>query len=52
MTQADGGTAIVASVIALLRFGSASLWEFDGGRARRGWIFTDVASLMAQLGMA
>jgi steroid delta-isomerase-like uncharacterized protein len=29
-----------------------SLWEFDGGKARRGWIFTDVASLMAQLGMA
>jgi hypothetical protein len=26
-----------------------SLWEFDGGTARRGWSFTDVAALMAQL---
>jgi len=29
-----------------------SLWEFDGGKARRGWIFPDIASLMAQVGMA
>jgi steroid delta-isomerase-like uncharacterized protein len=26
-----------------------SLWEFDNGKARRGWVFIDVASLMAQL---
>jgi hypothetical protein len=29
-----------------------SLWEFDGGKARRGWIFSDVAGLMGQLGLA
>jgi predicted ester cyclase len=29
-----------------------SLWEFDDGKARRGWIFSDVVSLMAQLGIA
>ena len=29
-----------------------SLWEFDRGKAHRGWIFPDVASLMAQLGTA
>jgi steroid delta-isomerase-like uncharacterized protein len=35
-----------------IEYTGVSLWEFDGGRARRGWIFTDVASLMAQLGVA
>jgi steroid delta-isomerase-like uncharacterized protein len=29
-----------------------SLWEFDGGKARRGWVFSDVAGLMGQLGLA
>jgi steroid delta-isomerase-like uncharacterized protein len=32
-----------------LEFTGMSLWEFDGGKARRGWSFFDVASLMAQL---
>ena len=27
-----------------------SLWEFDGGRARRGWVMPDLAAIMAQLG--
>jgi steroid delta-isomerase-like uncharacterized protein len=35
-----------------IEYAGISLWEFDTGKARRGWIFTDVASLMAQLGMA
>jgi len=26
-----------------------SLWEFEDGKARRGWSFSDVAALMAQL---
>jgi hypothetical protein len=26
-----------------------SLWEFDHGKARRGWSFLDLASVMAQL---
>jgi hypothetical protein len=25
------------------------LWEFDHGKARRGWGFLDLASVMAQL---
>jgi steroid delta-isomerase-like uncharacterized protein len=28
-----------------------SLWEFDDGKARRGWVFADSVSLMAQLGV-
>ena len=32
-----------------LEFAGMSLWEFDGNKARRGWSFTDVAALMAQL---
>jgi steroid delta-isomerase-like uncharacterized protein len=28
-----------------------SIWEFEGGRARRGWIMQDTASLMRQLGV-
>jgi steroid delta-isomerase-like uncharacterized protein len=32
-----------------LTFAGVSLWEFDDGRARRGWIFPDVAALMSQL---
>ena len=34
-----------------IEYTGVSLWEFDHGRARRGWIYSDVASLMAQLGM-
>jgi steroid delta-isomerase-like uncharacterized protein len=32
-----------------LEFPGISLWEFDGGKARRGWSFPDIASLMTQL---
>jgi steroid delta-isomerase-like uncharacterized protein len=32
-----------------LEFAGMSLWEFEDGKARRGWSFADVASLMAQL---
>jgi predicted ester cyclase len=32
-----------------IAFPGMSLWEFDHGRARRGWGFLDLASLMAQL---
>jgi steroid delta-isomerase-like uncharacterized protein len=28
-----------------------SMWEFDQGKAHRGWVYSDVASLMAQLGV-
>ena len=34
-----------------IEYTGVSLWEFDHGRARRGWIYSDVASLTAQLGM-
>lgn len=33
-----------------LELNGVSVWEFDAGRARRGVIFTDLPSLMAQLG--
>ena len=29
-----------------------SVWEFDGGKARRGWAFPDNVTLMQQLGVA
>ena len=32
-----------------LEFAGMSLWEFEDGKARRGWSFSDVAALMAQL---
>jgi steroid delta-isomerase-like uncharacterized protein len=32
-----------------LGFPGMSLWEFDDGKARRGWSFPDIASLMTQL---
>jgi steroid delta-isomerase-like uncharacterized protein len=28
-----------------------SIWEFEDGKARRGWIMQDVASLMRQIGV-
>ena len=35
-----------------IEYTGVSLWEFDHGKARRGWIYSDVASLMPQLGMS
>jgi steroid delta-isomerase-like uncharacterized protein len=32
-----------------LEFQGISLWEFDDGKARRGWSFPDIASVMTQL---
>ena len=32
-----------------IEFTGMSLWEFDHGKARRGWGFPDIASVMAQL---
>jgi steroid delta-isomerase-like uncharacterized protein len=32
-----------------IEFPGISLWEFDNGKARRGWSFPDLASVMAQL---
>jgi steroid delta-isomerase-like uncharacterized protein len=31
-------------------FASMSLWHFEDGKARRGWIYLDLPSLTAQLG--
>jgi steroid delta-isomerase-like uncharacterized protein len=32
-----------------LEWAGVSIWEFDDGKARRGWVFQDVAALMTQL---
>ena len=32
-----------------VEFAGVSVWEFDHGRARRGWVFPDIAAVMAQL---
>jgi steroid delta-isomerase-like uncharacterized protein len=32
-----------------VEFPGMCLWEFDDGKARRGWVFPDVVSLMSQL---
>jgi predicted ester cyclase len=33
-----------------IEYAGASLWEFDNGKACRGWIYADSAALMMQLG--
>ena len=35
-----------------IEYPGVSVWAFDRGKARLGWIFPDVATLMAQLGFA
>ena len=32
-----------------IEFAGVSLWEFDNGKARRGWVFPDIAALISQL---
>lgn len=32
-----------------IEFAGVSVWEFDSGKARRGWSFPDIASVMLQL---
>jgi predicted ester cyclase len=32
-----------------VEFAGVSLWEFEGGKARRGWVFPDIAAIVAQL---
>ena len=32
-----------------LRFPGISVWEFEGGKAARGWVLPDIASLMMQV---
>jgi steroid delta-isomerase-like uncharacterized protein len=32
-----------------LQFPGVSVWEFDHGKARRGWVFAGVGALMVQL---
>ena len=33
-----------------VEFAGISVWEFDDGKARRGWIYSDLPSIMGQLG--
>jgi len=33
-----------------IEYSGVSVWEFDHGKARRGWIFSDVPLLLNQLG--
>jgi limonene-1,2-epoxide hydrolase len=33
-----------------VEFAGVSVWEFENGKARRGWIYADIPSIMAQLG--
>jgi steroid delta-isomerase-like uncharacterized protein len=39
----------VAATGRRIEFAGVSLWEFEDGKARRGWVFPDVAALIAQL---
>lgn len=32
-----------------IEFPGISLWEFEGAKARRGWTFSDLATIMAQV---
>jgi predicted ester cyclase len=33
-----------------IEFPGMSLWEFEDGKARRGWVLPDIASLMSEVG--
>lgn len=33
-----------------LEFSGISLWEFESGKAKRGWLYPDVVAIMTQLG--
>ncbi|OBG24594.1 ester cyclase [Mycobacterium sp. 852002-51057_SCH5723018] len=33
-----------------VEFAGVSVWEFEDGKARRGWIYSDLPSIMTQLG--
>ncbi|MCW2686219.1 MAG: hypothetical protein JWR37_1109 [Mycobacterium sp.] len=33
-----------------LEFAGISAWDFDDGKARRGWMYSDVPAIMAQVG--
>jgi steroid delta-isomerase-like uncharacterized protein len=33
-----------------IEFPGMSLWEFEDGKARRGWVLPDIASVMSQVG--
>jgi steroid delta-isomerase-like uncharacterized protein len=35
-----------------IEYTGVSIWEFEGGKARRGWAFPDTLTLMQQLGVA
>jgi steroid delta-isomerase-like uncharacterized protein len=45
----SGGLNGIPATGKRLTFAGVSLWEFDDGKARRGWIFPDIAALMSQL---
>ncbi len=33
-----------------VEFAGVSLWECEAGKAKRGWVYVDVAAIMSQLG--
>jgi len=48
----DGELFGVPATNRALGYTGVSVWEFDGGKARRGWIFPDTMAMMQQLGFA
>jgi predicted ester cyclase len=32
-----------------VEFSGVSVWGFEGGKARRGWVYPDIDSIMVQL---
>ena len=48
----DGEFYGVAASGKALDYTGVSVWEFDHGKARRGWIFPDNVAMMQQLGFA
>jgi steroid delta-isomerase-like uncharacterized protein len=33
----------------LIAFSGVSIWEFEGGKARRGWVYSDLPIVLSQL---
>jgi steroid delta-isomerase-like uncharacterized protein len=48
----DGDYFGIPATGSTVDYTGVSVWEFDGGKARRGWIFPDNVTMMQQLGVA
>jgi steroid delta-isomerase-like uncharacterized protein len=48
----DGELSGIPATGNKINYPGVSVWAFEDGKARQGWIFPDIATFMAQLGLA